>query len=148
LALTIDRFSSIFWLKLVGISFALLGIVYREATIWSVDQIEIEEQNKWYPSEVRKKRDKPIQQAATLLRQATIRIFLLVPIVAWLALICPVFQQHSWFMIILLFFALIPSIPHMKSKQKKKETTLRVGVALLIGIPVAIALEYFQFMLH
>lgn len=101
------------WMNWVGLSFAVLGVFYREATMWSVDTIETQESYDSYPIELRKKRDVPLQQAATLFRRTTIRFFLLLPIVAWLAFISPT-VEHCILPIatvFLLAFALLPSIP-------------------------------------
>ena len=76
LGLTIEN-SYPWWIPYVGIAFALLGFVYREITIWSIDRTDYNQLS--FLGRTSKKRP------AALLRGAIVHVFLLLPIVAWVA---------------------------------------------------------------
>lgn len=73
-----------FWLALIGMVFAGLGVLYRELTTGAVDRLE----HKMHSAKLRRRieggREGLRAQAAALTRRSAIRLFLLLPIVAWI----------------------------------------------------------------
>jgi len=84
LALNIERniASSYSWLNYIGMVFAIVGIVYREATHWTVDRLEYGLLSKSFRERLR--RPSQFQKTFTVLRRFVVRFFLFLPIVAWI----------------------------------------------------------------
>ncbi len=102
LALTIERGldTSYPWLKLVGILFAFLGVVYREAT-GRLDIAEPRLGNRRLRDELATVRKSAIQQLTTFIRRFAVRYFLNLPILAWLAFIYPLLANNfEWALLI------------------------------------------------
>jgi hypothetical protein len=71
--------NSPWWLPWIGVFFALLGFLYREITLQSTDRTDYKLLPKLYRS-VRERK------GFAFLRRSIVRLFLLLPIVAWVAL--------------------------------------------------------------
>lgn len=78
MGLTVGR-NSPWWLPWVGVFFALLGFLYREITLQSTDRTDYKLLPKLYRS-VRE------WKGFAFLRRSIVRLFLLLPIMAWMAL--------------------------------------------------------------
>ncbi len=86
LALVIDRTpQSVYpWLSLIGMLFSILGIIYREATFWSIDKAEYEEISDELHNLIEKQRESIRGRVFALIRRVAVRFFLWVPFIAWL----------------------------------------------------------------
>ena len=71
--------NSPWWLPWIGVFFALLGFLYREITLQSTDRTDYRLLPKLYRS-VRE------WNGFAFLRRSIVRLFLLLPILAWMAL--------------------------------------------------------------
>ncbi len=109
LALTVERGLDISypWLKIVGILFASLGIVYREVTFLSLDIYEPRLASETLRTALRLVRNSDLQQMATFIRRFAIRYFLNLPILGWLAFIFPSVANNFCLSLVV---AAIPSI--------------------------------------
>jgi len=103
LAIVFDKTPLPAWVLCVGIMFSLLGITYREATIFLSDSIDYSELRKRLPNGL------PVQSQKSAIPRATIfRLFLWLPIIAWITLWAsawnsPCTQLTFWLLFIIFF---------------------------------------------
>jgi hypothetical protein len=85
LALTMQSKTS-WWLQDIGLLFAFLGILYREVTFFSSDLAEFEMLSKRVQNRLHNATNTKLQDSAKTLRRVTVRLFLWLPVMAWLIL--------------------------------------------------------------
>lgn len=108
LTLTIERGAYHCLLELFGMAFAILGIMYREATFFS-DQKEYCMLTSRFRERLERAHQSKFQKGITLLRRFIVRLFLYLPIVAWVAFFNP---TYLWCVsVFVLALAMFPSLP-------------------------------------
>jgi hypothetical protein len=87
LALVIDRglLLTYPWLAYIGLLFSMLGIIYREATVFSIDRAEYHALTDELWNMIESEREPIFGRCMALTRRVAIRFFLWIPIVAWLS---------------------------------------------------------------
>lgn len=123
LALVIDRKpQSVYpWVSVIGMLFSLLGTVYREATVWSIDNAEYEEISDELHNLIESRRQRIRSRIAALTRRVSVRFFLYVPFVAWLAWFGNLESACVYLLLLaFLLFSVILSLPHLAPQYRPK----------------------------
>jgi hypothetical protein len=121
LALTVEHDLGVShpWLPWFGLLFALLGFVYREVTIFSVDWVEHRKLSLSLRREIEEERSTAWTQVATFIRRFVIRFFLLLPFGAWIAFVMNLEANLclELLLLVLLLFSMLLSLYHLKPEQ-------------------------------
>jgi hypothetical protein len=121
LALTMERnLGALYpWLAWFGSLFGVLGFIYRELTLLSVDWVEHRKLSPSLRRRIEEERSGAWMQIATFARRSVVRFFLLLPSGAWIAFVANLEANLCLELLLLVFllFSMLLSLYHLKPEQ-------------------------------
>lgn len=98
------------WLSLVGISFAVIGVAYREITFLSVDYSEYGLVTSRFRRMLELSRDTKLQWMATHSRRFIARMLLWLPVIAWLIVAWSLESSSLCMWLLVVIFGLVSAL--------------------------------------